>query len=139
MRLHTNIRQGNIGMLKSVPAWLFDYKLELTAEEAELVKTYKIGERQMTTYAHGDGTDGGITIREAVAGNKGHCFKELSHLYAARDGLINGCELLRNYLLEILEIRAGGGERTVEFSLHPQQVGQAAPGASQASTSPAAL
>ena len=55
MRLHTNIKQTNLGLIKSKPGWLFDYRLELTPEEAELVKTYKAGDRYLGEFITLDG------------------------------------------------------------------------------------
>ncbi len=111
-------------MIKSVPAWLLDYQLVLTDEEAQLIKIYKEGDTWLCKYNHEDGSDGHITVDQVVKGHKGHCFKQLHAAHTVRDLIIQGCGRLRDHLMAILEIRAGGGAQTIEIPLYPQQSAQ---------------
>src|ERR1051325_7914489 len=121
MRIHTNIRQGNIGMIKSVPAWLLDYQLELTSEETELIQTYKDGEKILCRYTDDEGKEHYINVSQAVKGYKGHCFKQLYLAQTVQTLIIEGCGGLRDHMRSIMEIRSGGGEKVIEIPLYPQQ------------------
>ena len=111
-------------MIKSVPAWLVDFQLQLTSEESELIKTYKEAERTLCTFTNLDGNESSFTVGQAITGHKGHVCKQLAHAQTLRDSVIHGCAALRDHLRAIIEIRAGGGEQIIDIPLYPQQSAQ---------------
>jgi hypothetical protein len=133
MRLHTNIRQGNVGLLKSTPAWLFDYQLELNEEEASLIKTYQLGDMIVAKWTDADGKPNSLKLSQLIDGHKGHCFRQLPDVYATRDEMIEGCGGLRNLLRSIIEIRGGGAEQIIDIPIYSQQSTQPVPDAARAS------
>jgi hypothetical protein len=133
MILHTRIAQTNIGMLKSKPVWQLFFNLELTAEEAELVKTYALSDYPLCFYKDNESKEELIPLDEAIKGKGGQIFTYLGKLNAMKVSLIESCASFRNYLRQIQEIRAGGGEESIEYALHPPSV---APSAGASSVPP---
>ena len=131
MKLHTDIKQCNIGMIKSKVAWQLFYNLELTPEEAELVEAYQLGEHVLTKYTNNEGNEGYIEVGQAVKGKGGNVYHNLGQINALKVALIEGCARLCDHLRQLQEIRAGGGRETIVYDLHPPrsqaQAGDAPP------------
>src|SRR5690349_5734743 len=123
MKLHTNIKQTNIGLIKSKPAWQLEYRLELTTEEAELVRTYRMEEMRLGKYLTEDGkTQVYMDIGRTIVGGPGPIYTNLNEINAVKVTLVEGCVALRDQLRQIQEIRAGGSAEIIDFPLHEPKV-----------------
>jgi hypothetical protein len=98
MRLHTQIKQGNVGIVASKPSWHLNFRLELTTEEAQLVNTYRLGGRWLGSYVADGGTEGETTVMEAVNNRRDYCFSDLVRVLAFKASMVEGCKGLRDYL-----------------------------------------
>lgn len=122
MRLHTNIKESNVGLIKSKVVWQLFFNLELTPEELELYKKYQLGERSLAKYTNNEGSPDYVEISKAVTGKGGHVFNALEGATAMKHSLIEGCAYLRDYMRLIQEIHAGGGEEIIDYPLHETRV-----------------
>ena len=126
MKLTTEIKQCNLGMIKSDLAWQLFFNLELTPEETEIIKTYQLRDRTLCKFPDMEGNDHWLDIKDVVNGKGGTVYKDLNQIYYLRQLLVEGCERLRDYLRQLLELGAGGGKKSYEFHLHKPNVEPAA-------------
>jgi len=136
MQLHTKTSPTNVGLLSKKVAFLFDYQLILTPEEAALVKKYQHGCFTVGTWEGSKGMEFYVSVGQAVQGKKGHCFEGLGPLTRFESSLIEGCQKLCVNLDNLRHISAGG-ERLLEINPEGVQlVSQPPPIASNQGSTP---
>jgi hypothetical protein len=127
-------------MIKSKPAWQLFFNLQVAAEEAQMIDTYKLDERFLCDYINNDGKESILVVGQAIKGKGGHVFFDLERANAMKVSLIQGCSNFREYLRQLHEIRAGGGVQVIDFPLQepnvPPSILAAAQSASQQAQAP---
>src|SRR2546426_9302035 len=125
MKLYTNIRPTNIGLISKKVAWLFDYQLQLTPEEAAWIQAYQYGGMTVGTWGDPKNTSY-INVSQACVGRKDMFFRNLQEPTQLEVSLIEGCKSLGGVLEELRRIGTGA-TRVYEISADSVQLCSLAP------------